>query len=173
MYWLQRPPYLRWAAAITLIAGAMAWDLRGSPTESHPFLTAAVPAGSPVPAEAVAWHNVPAGLLTLPDLEATVAAVDLEPGDPVTPSVMTTAAVAPQGWWAVPVSLGRHAAPGDEVMLVMIDPPITVGGIVLEAESGDRYSLDFSPAVIAVPGESAALVAAASAEGRMIAVVRP
>ena len=107
------------------------------------------------------------------DPAATVAAVDLQPGDPLTASVVTEAVAVPDGWWAVPMSLGRHADPGDEVMLVLIDPPITIGGVVLESESGDRYSLDFSPAVVAVPGESAALAAAASAEGRMIAVVRP
>jgi len=156
-----------------LIAGAMAWDLRGSPTESHPFLVTAVGAGSPIPPEAVAWQPIPAGLLRPPDPAATVAAVDLQPGDPLTASVVTEAVAVPDGWWAVPMSLGRHADPGDEVMLVLIDPPITIGGVVLESESGDRYSLDFSPAVVAVPGESAALAAAASAEGRMIAVVRP
>jgi hypothetical protein len=73
----------------------------------------------------------------------------------------------------VPISLGPHAHPGDEVMLVTIDPPLTIPGIVLEGESGSGYSLEFRPAVVAVPGESAPLVAAAAGEGRIVAVVRP
>ena len=173
MYWLQRPPYLRWAAAALLVAGAVAWDLRGTGTETHPFLTVAVAAGSPIPADAVEWREVPAGLLERPDLDGRVAALDLAAGDPVTASVLTAPATAPEGWWAVPISLGRHARPGDEVMLVTIDPPLTIPGVVIEGEAGDAYSLDFRPAVVAVPGESAPLVAAAAGEGRIVAVVRP
>jgi hypothetical protein len=44
---------------------------------------------------------------------------------------------------------------------------------VLEAETGDAYSLDFRPAIVAVPEEAAPVVAAAAGEGRIIAVVRP
>jgi hypothetical protein len=58
-------------------------------------------------------------------------------------------------------------------MLVTIDPPLSIPGLVLEPESGDAYSLDFRPAVVAVPGESAPVVAAAVGEGRIVAVVRP
>lgn len=173
MYWLQRPPYLRWAAAALLVAGAVAWDLRGTATSPHPFLTATVAAGSPIPADAVEWRSVPAGLLDPPELDGRVAALDLDAGDPITTSVLTDPATAPEGWWAVPITLGRHARPGDEVMLVTIDPPLTIPGVVLEAEAGDTYSLDFRPAVVAVPGESAPLVAAAAGEGRIVAVVRP
>jgi hypothetical protein len=173
VYWLQRPPYLRWAAAVLLVAGAVAWDLRGTAATPHPFLTAPVAAGTPVPAEAVEWREVPAGLLERPDLEGLVAAVDLAAGDPITASVLEAPAAAPEGWWAVPIALGPHARPGDEVMLVTIDPPLTIPGVVLEAQAGDGYSLDFRPAVVAVPGESAPLVAAAAGEGRIVAVVRP
>lgn len=173
MYWLQRPPYLRWAAAGTLILAAPFWDLRGRPARAHPFLTAPVAAGAPITGDVVEWREIPAGMLEVPDLENAVAAVDLDRGDPLTGAVLALAVVAPDGWWAVPVAVGRHAAPGDEVMLVTIDPSLTIPGIVLEAESGDVYSLDFRPAIVAVPGESAPLVAAAAGEGRLVTVVRP
>jgi hypothetical protein len=173
VYWLQRPPYLRWTAAAILVLGAALWDLRGDQRHTRPFLTASLPAGSRIPAEAVEWREVPADLLVLPELSGRVTAVDLQAGDPLIPSVLAPAVTAPTGWWSVPVQIGRHAEPGDEVMLVTIDPPLTVPGIVLEAESGDAYSLDFRPAVVAVPGESAPVVAAAAGEGRIVAVVRP
>jgi hypothetical protein len=173
VYWLHRPPYLRWAAAAVLLLGAVAWDLRGSPRQIHPFVTTAIAAGSPVPPEAIEWREIPSGLLGEPALDGTVAAVDLIPGDPLTDSVVTRGVAIPEGWWAVPVAIGRHAQPGDDVMLVTIDPTLTVGGVVVESESGDVYSLDFQPAVVAVPEEYAPLIAAASAERRVVAVVKP
>jgi len=173
VYWLQRPPYLRWASAGLLLLVAAAWDLSGEPTRNHPFLITPVAAGSPITDDLLVWRPVPAGMLELPDLGGSVAAVDLAAGDPLTPSVLGSPVVAPAGWWAVPLAIGRHADAGDEVMLVTIDPALTIPGIVVEPESGDAYSLDFRPAVVAVPGDVAPLVAAAAGEGRLITVVEP
>jgi hypothetical protein len=173
VYWLQRPPYLRWGATAVLLLVAALWDLSGDATHEHPFLTAPLAAGSPVTDDVVIWRPVPSDLLRVPDLEGTVAAVDLPAGEPLTDSVLASPVAAPPDWWAVPVSIGRHAAPGDDVMLVTIDPALTIPGIVLEPESGDPYSLDFRPAVVAVPGDVAPLVAAAAGEGRLVTVVRP
>ncbi|MCJ7725160.1 MAG: hypothetical protein MUP76_02055 [Acidimicrobiia bacterium] len=173
MYWLQRPPYLRWAAAAILVIGAAVWDLRPEPTDLHPFLITAVSAGESIEATALEWRTIPAGLMVAPDLTHPVAAVDLASGTPLVPEMLRAPIAAPEGWWEVPVAVGAHAAAGDHVMLVVVDPPTTVAGIVMTAQHGDPYSLDYRPASVAVPAESAPLIAAASAHGTVVAAVRP
>ena len=79
----------------------------------------------------------------------------------------------PDGWWGVPVAIGANAAAGDEVLLVVVDPPTTVIGLVITGQRGDPYSLDYRPASVAVPAEAAPLIAAASAQGTLVAAVRP
>ena len=78
----------------------------------------------------------------------------------------------PPSWWTVPIDVGTLAVPGDEVLLVLADPPINVSGIVVSAQSGDAFSLAFRPAAVAVPSEAAALVAAAEREGVLITAIR-
>jgi len=173
VYWLQRPPYLRWAAAALLVVGAAAWDLNEGPTSLHPYLITDVAAGDAVTDADVAWREVPAGMVQAPDLTRPVAAVDLQAGDPLLDAVLSGPVTVPDGWWAIPVAVGANAGPGDEVLLVVTDPPTTVSGIVVTAQRGDPYSLDFRPASVAVPAEAAALVAAASARGVLVAAVRP
>ncbi len=170
---MQRPPYLRWAAAGLLLLGALLWDLRSSPTTLHPFLTAGIGKGESIPAEAVEWRRAPDGLLPMADPALGIAATDLAAGDPVMPSSLTTAPVVPEDWWLVPVTIGTHARPGDAVLLVIVDPPTSVPGTVITAQSGDRYSTGFRPAAVAVPGDAAPLVAAAAQQGMVVAAVRP
>ena len=173
MYWLPRPPYLRWAGAALLLIGALAWDLRGPAIELRPFIARSLEAGEAVDASAVEWREVPAGLLPSPDLAGATAAVDLAPGDPLVDAVLSRAVAVPAGWWKVPVAIGPYAAPGDSVMLVITDPPATVEGLVVSPQQGDAYSLDYRPAVVAVPADSAARVAAAAAAGALVAAVVP
>jgi hypothetical protein len=80
---------------------------------------------------------------------------------------------APEGWWGLPLAVGTHAAAGDAVTLVSTDPPAVVPGLVLRSQRGDPYALDHRPAVVAVPGESAVLVATAAARSALVAAVRP
>ncbi|HSQ37296.1 MAG TPA: SAF domain-containing protein [Acidimicrobiia bacterium] len=173
MYWLPRPPYLRWAGAALLLVGALAWDLRGPAIELRPFAARPLAAGEAVDASAVEWREVPAGLLPTPDLDGAAAAVDLAAGDPLVDAVLSRAVAVPAGWWEVPVAVGTHAAAGDSVMLVITDPPATVEGLVVSPQQGDAYSLDFRPAVVAVPAEAGALVAAAAAAGSLVAAIAP
>jgi hypothetical protein len=173
VYWLPRPPYLRWAAAALLILGAFAWDLRSPAVELRPFASRPVRAGEVLDASAVAWRPVPAGLLAAPDLAGATAAVDLAAGDPLVAAVLRQGAVVPDGWWEVAVEVGAHAAAGDEVMLVVVDPPATIPGLVVIPQQGDAYSLDYRPAVVAVPADSAALAAAAAAAGSLVVAVAP
>jgi hypothetical protein len=59
------------------------------------------------------------------------------------------------------------------VLLVVTDPPLTVGGIVVSTQRGDPYSLDYRPALVAVPGEVAPVIAAAGRAGLLVTAVRP
>ena len=170
---MQRPPYLRRAAAVALVIGAVVWDLRGSATEAHPFAANAIAAGEPIGSDDVRWRRLPEGSFAIPDLGGGVAAVDLAAGDPITGSVLTPPSEIPEGWWAVPVDVGPHALSGDPVLLVVTDPPLTVAGIVVTGQRGDPYSLDYRPALVAVPGEMAPVIAAAARAGLLVAAVRP
>ncbi|MBN2112799.1 MAG: hypothetical protein JW785_01585 [Acidimicrobiia bacterium] len=170
---MPRPPYLRWAAAALLVLGAFAWDRRAPALEPHPFAARDLQAGEALDASAVSWRETPAGLLPSPDLRGAAAAVDLAAGDPLVPALLRYGPEVPQGWWEIPVAIGPHAGPGDEVMLLVADPPVTVPGLVVTPQRGDAYSLDYRPAVVAVPAESAALVAAAAAAGTLVAAVAP
>ncbi len=173
MYFLQPPPYRRWAAAGLLVLGAFAWDLRGSATAPLPFAARAITAGDPVTAANVTWRRLPRGAFTAPDLSTAVAAVDIAAGEPISAAVLAGATAVPAGWWAIPIDVSPHAGPGDEVLLVVIDPPLTLPGIVIEAQRGDVTSLDHRPALVAVPGDQAPLVAAAEAAGLLVSAVRP
>jgi hypothetical protein len=173
MYWLQRPPYLRRAAAALLVVAAIAWDLRGSSTEVHPFAARPIAAGALISDADIRWRRLPTGAFEIPELGDRAAAVDLAPGEPIIGAVLTAPATIPDGWWAVPVEVGPHAIPGDPVMLVITDPPLTIGGIVVSTQRGDPYSLDYRPALVAVPGDVAPLVAAADRAGLLVAATRP
>lgn len=173
MYWLPRPPYLRWAAAALLLLGAFAWDRRAPALEPQAFAARDLQAGEALDASAVSWREAPAGLLPSPNLQGASAAVDLAAGDPLVPAVLDYGPAIPQGWWKIPLAIGPHAGPGDEVMLLVADPPATVPGLVVSPQRGDTYSLDYRPAVVAVPAEAAALVAAAAAAGTLVAAVAP
>jgi hypothetical protein len=156
-----------------LVVAAFAWDMARTRTEPYPFAARDLPAGAPIDAAAVRWRSVPTGLLDPPDLDAAAARVAIPAGDPITAATVGAPPAAPEGWWAVPVELAPGAVAGDEVLLVITDPPLTVPGIVLTPGSGDRYGLDAHPASVAVPGEAAALVAAASRSGLVVAATRP
>jgi Flp pilus assembly protein CpaB len=156
-----------------LVGAALAWDLKGSPTVTHPFAARSLEAGAPIGSDDVAWRQIPAGLLVAPVLEGAVPAVDVGEGDPITPSLLTRPSAVPDGWVALPVDVGGHVAPGARIVLIVVDPPGSVPGLVVQAQSGDRFSLDFSPAVVAVPADRAVEVAIAGARGQVVAAVAP
>lgn len=173
VYWLQPPPYARRAAAAAVLLVALLWDLRAGSTELFPFAARDVPAGEPFTTDAVDWRPLPAGSYRLPDLTSGTAAVAVSAGEPITAAVVSERVPVPDGWWAVPVDVGTAAAPGSQVLLVVTDPPVTVPGVIVVAQRGDRFSMDHSPAVVAVPGEMAPLVAAAERAGFLVTATRP
>ena len=156
-----------------LVVGALAWDLHGSATMAYPVASHAVSAGSAISNDDVRWVRLPERALPPPRLDGAVAAIDIELGDPISPSVIAPEVALPEGWWAVPMEVGIGATPGDTVLLVITDPPMTIPGLVIQPQAGDRLALDYRPALVAVPGEVAALVAAAERSGLLVAALRP
>jgi hypothetical protein len=158
---------------VALVLVGLVWDLRATATVAHPFAASPIAAGEPFTAEVIDWRPLPAGAFAVPDLIGGVAAVDLESGDPVIASVVAGPIDVPEGWWAVPIDMARRSPPGTPVLLVVTDPPLTIPGMVVTAQRGDRFSMDHSPAVVAVPGEMAPLVAAAERAGLLVTATRP
>ena len=173
MYWLQRPPYLRRAGAVLLVAVALVWDLSSGTTEPYPVAARSIAAGSPISPADIEWIALPAAHLPIPELSEAMAAVDIPAGDPISRSVVAGPVTVPEGWWVLPVVVGTLAVPGDEVLLVIADPPITVIGLVLSSQVGDPYDLEHTPAAVAVPPDSAPLIAAAQDQGLLVTAVRP
>lgn len=173
MYWLQRPPHLRRLGAGLLVLFALLWDLRSAATEPYPFAARTIPPGGAFTDEVIEWRSLPVGALPVPDLGAGAAAVAIGAGDPITPSMIAPAASVPEGWWAVPVDLPSRSAVGTGVMLVVVEPPMSIPGIVVATQRGDRFSLDYAPSLVAVPGDLAPLVAAAERAGMLVAATEP
>src|SRR3990172_2952110 len=173
VYWLQPPPYLRWAAATLLVVGALVWDLRGSASAAYPFAARPIAAGTRLGAGDVVWRRLPRGAFAVPDLATAVAAVDLDTGEPISAAVLTGPIAVPDDWWAIPIDVSPPAGPGDEVLLVVVDPPLTVFGIVIEPQVGDAISLGHRPALVPVPRSRPPLIAAAAEAGLLVTAIRP
>ncbi len=163
MFWLARPPYLRWAAACVLVVTAFVLDLAPPATVAHPFAVADLPAGAEVTEGDVIFRQVPAGLLdpvTLPFVTGRPVAE----GEPVLASDRAAGPPVPEGWWSIelPVPAGTRA--GTEVRLVTGGGE-PVPGIVVAAPVADGFSEPM--ALVAVPGDAADSVAAAAADRRV------
>lgn len=171
MFWLTRPPYLRWAAAVTLVVGALLWDLRGRGGEPYPFAAVTIDSGAVVGDADVEWRTVPRGMMVMPDLSAPVAARSIPAGEPIVPSAVDTGAGIPASWWAVPVALPTAATRGVAVRLVTPDGVETDGVVV---DVGSSELLSFSDAgLVAVPPERATAVATSAVDGTLIVLVQP
>lgn len=163
---MSRPPYLRWATAGLVIVLALYTELAPDPTVPHPFAAVAIPAGSEVTDAEVTWRDVPSGLLppvSLPLVTGRPLAVD----EPVLPSAAAAGPAVPEGWWAIELPVPTGTALGVEVRIVVGD--LVVPGIVVGAPENDGFSEAL--ALVAVPGEEAAAVAAAASESRAVVMV--
>jgi hypothetical protein len=172
VFWLRKPPYLRWAGAGLIVVAALLWDLREGATEPHPFASRDLVAGEAIEADDIEWRDLPGGVLTAPDPEGTTAAVPIARGEPLTRPVLTRDVGYPDDWWAVPVVVSAAAVPGSAVRLVILEPPMTVDGVVAQPGTDDPFSLD-PTGLVAVPAEVAAQVAAAAIDGNLVVLARP
>lgn len=149
------------------IAAALTLEFAPHATVSHPFTEEPTSPGQPPTVE---WREVPAGLLPPPDLEGAVAARALPAGVPLLPTDLTVGAVIPSGWWTVGIELPAEAAPGTPVQIVL-PQQATVPGLVVQMREADWASGSSPVALVAVPGEQVAAVAAAGSDA--IAVLAP
>jgi Flp pilus assembly protein CpaB len=175
VYWLQPPSVVRRAAAVLLVVGAIAWDLNEGATETVPVAAGPIDAGATIETSDIAWIEAPADLIPHPDRDpaGSVAAVPISTGDPFIDAVLSGPVTVPSGWWTVPIAIGTLAAPGDEVMLVVADPPVSVIGRVIKTQVGDTFDLGHRPAAVAVPPDAAPIIAAAAQQGLLVTAVRP
>lgn len=171
MFWLTRPPYLRWAAAVALVVAALLWDLRGRSGEPYPFAAADIDAGVPIGEDDVDWQSVPRGLLAMPDLSAPIAARAIPAGEPIVPSAVDAEAGIPDGWWAVPVALPAAATPGAAVRLIA-PGGLETDGVVVEVGSSELLSFS-DVGLVAVAPERAAEVATSAMDGTLIVLIEP
>ena len=172
VFWLQRPPYLRWAAMGALVVFAVWIDLRGGGSEERPFAAADLAPGATLSEENVEWREVQRGLLPKANLDGKVAAHAIERGDPITPSSTADYRLPPDDWWSVELPLPDGATAGQAARVVVEDPPISMDAVIVSiAESGAFANSDRG--LVAVPADHADTVARAAARGAAIVLVAP
>ena len=169
VFWLERPPLLRWIAAPLLVIGSASLDLARDATEPFPFVATAVARDDPVDPADLEWRDVPVGLLGAAAVASGVATRDLAPGEPLTAGAVADV-VVPGGWWAVPVELPEGARAGTPVRLVALDPALDVEGVVAEAPAHGAFAVA-TPGLVAVPPDVAGIVAQAAGGGRLVVLL--
>lgn len=158
MFWLTRPPYLRWAAACVIVVGSLWVELRPTDTVRHPFAVAVIDVGDVIDHSVVEWRDVPVGLLAPVHLPAT-SDRSVAAGEPILSSSATTDVGIPAGWWALELSLPIGARPGSPVRIVAATG--VSDGLVIEVRDGDFGE---STGLVAVPESAAEGVATAAAD---------
>ena len=179
MYWFRRPPYLRWAGALLLVATAAWLDLRPAPTVLQPFAASDLVAGTTVDESLVEWRRIPRGILPGLDEPRGTLLRTVSAGEPLLPSALSTRRIpTPAGWWTMEVQLPTGAVPGQEVQLILLpsgpdDEPRSVPGLVIAPAptDPDPLAIEPEPGLVAVPENLAMMAAAAIAEGRVSTIL--
>lgn len=179
MYWFSRPPYLRYGAAVLILAAGLYAEFKPDRYDMHPFAAADISAGTLLTEDLFEPRRVLSGSLPLVVIEG-MAARDMALGEPLMPTAIADGtALAPDGWWALEVAMPADVAPASQVRVVVRphDPaqsPVLVPGVVIApAATADHLSLDTSLGVVAVPEEHAATVAVAAADRRITVLIDP
>lgn len=165
MFWLTRPPYLRWAVATAIVLVALWTEFRPPSTGPHPFALVDLPAGATVSAVDIEMREVPLGLLAPVDLPVTLRR-DVIAGQPLLSEPSSVTSSAPDGWWSVSMDLPVGVSKGTPIRLALTDA--VVDGIVIdefEGSFGDHAGL------VAVPPDTTGAVAAALRDGSVVVFV--
>lgn len=167
MFWLSRPPYVRWTLAALIVITGLVTEIAPESTTRHPFVVAPLAVGDTIDDAVVMWRDVPTGLLE-PVVLPAVASRPLEAGDPVLLGDGSAAGNTgiPDGWWGVEVDIPAGARSGMSVKLVT--GGAAVDGIVIavtEGDFGERTGL------VAIPGDAAESVAAAALDTTVMVLV--
>ena len=162
MFWLTRPPYLRWAAGILIGTVAVVAEFRPPTTTPHPFAVVDIPAGTLVERADVTFRDVPVGLFDAVELPVTVSR-PVAAGHPLLREPETVTSAVPDGWWALTIDLAEGITPGTSVRLAL--PDRTVDGIVVDRFEG---SFGEQAGLVAVPSDATGAVAAAVRDGSVV-----
>jgi hypothetical protein len=167
VYWLRRPPYLRWITAALLLAAGLVIGFQQAPTEQYPFAAETIPAGAPLE-PAIDWRRVPSGLLPVwTGAVGGIAKTQIAAGDPLLPSTIATFFVPPD-WWSVAIPLPTIASPGTPIRLVLDDAGAVVEGVLLEAGIEDGFE---TIGMVAFAPSDATRVAASSTSNSLVVMI--
>ncbi len=169
MLWFQPVPWGRWLLVCLIAAVAVYVEFRPDSSVDAPFATMTIAPGDVIDETNTEMRRVPSGLLDSA-ARGTVAISHVPSGSPVMASdVGEMGRTAPPGWWVVGVTLPDGAEVGDDVRLVLLDSGAEVPGVVAHPGSDDPFAA--ADGGVAVPPESSADVATASAAGRLAVLI--
>ena len=172
MFWLTRPPFVRWAAGALLVVAAIIADVRSGGTELRPFAAADLAAGSEAQSASIEWRKVPAGLLLSPVLDGMTIQRKVLRGEPLTPSALTDRAGPPPGWWSIELRIPEAAEAGSRARIVVADPPLASEAYIVSISPGGAFD-DSATGLVAVPSENVDAIARAAALGSVVVLVAP
>lgn len=166
---MQTPPWGRWIAAGLIVLGALWIELRPQASVEHPFATEEIAAGAEIGDWNSRLQRVPAGMLE-PVTLAGVALTDIAVGEPILASTIgDREEKTPDGWWTIEIALPGGAAPGDGAQVVLLDTGSVVPAVVVTGVTDDPLGSGLGS--VAVSGEHAAEVAAATVNGRVAVMI--
>ncbi len=162
MFWLSRPPYLRWGLAVAVAALGIWAEVTPDPGTLHPFAAESLPAGTLVTAELVEMRMVPDGLLDPVALPARVR-VPVEADRPLLAPALDEERTIPVGWWTISLQVPSAGAAGSAVRLVVDDGTSVevFDGMLVSTTPGEYGGTE---GLVAVPGDAVAAVGATRSE---------
>lgn len=170
MFWLQSPPWGRWLLAGLIALFAIWVEFRPATMIDHPFASRPIARGETISPANTTSRPVPESLLE-PIADGAIARRDIPEGAPVlNHDIGGSGDGIPEGWWIVTLEVPPTARSGDRVRVVVVDTGQVVEGLVATAADPDPFA-SRSGGGVAIPGEHAAVVAAAAVNGRVVVLV--